>query len=284
MNLTPAEIQEMYAVFQRTARYEDRIRLYDQYFNILPFTLPAFDINLSNFFSDKNLARFDAILRQERTLSVTLKKVFQFDKEQFTFNIKPVSANYLALNIYLINRFLQTREPLFAGIKKGDDHLSTEKLLSAAREMIAALEKQTTLDTRKNTIAQYARVFFKGLTDFNTLKALSTSGRRKKIIELYMYAMGFLYGEYISTLQFHQGKEAKGNGSAGAEEKLRLLQEFGFIEAIRNRFPFLNKQDLDRKITDIIYRVTGEKIAAYNPGKTTPEEIRISIHDLKISL
>lgn len=262
MIYTQGEIREMFAIFQGTGRYEDRIKMYDQYFNILPFTLPAFDINLFNFFSDKNLDQFEAILHQERRLNISLNRSFEYEQEEFSFNIKPMNSNYLPLNTYLVQRFLQIRAYVFSQIQMGKDQPSADQLLATAKEMIGGLERQLTLNLRKNAITQYARVFFKGLTDFNTSKTLSTTTKRKKIIELYMYAMGFLYGEYISVLQFHQTKPEVETLPVGIEEKLLLLQEFGFIEAIKNRFPFLNKRDMDRKIADILYRVTGEKITS----------------------
>ncbi|NIG52519.1 hypothetical protein [Chitinophaga sp. Cy-1792] len=262
MTYTQAEIQELFIKFNRLSRYEDRIRLYDQHFNILPFTLPAFETNLYNFFSDKNLEQFDAILCQERRSSIDLKKSFLFDKEQYTFSIKPLNSNYSTINTYFIERFLHTREYLFAHHQE-DENNDAEQLLLAAKEMVAVLENKITHDLRRNALTQYATVFFRGLSDFNTWKVPTVTTRRKKIIELYMYAVGFLYGEYMHALQYYQSKKDADNLPVGIEEKLLLLQEFGFIDAIRNRFPFLNKADLDRKIAEIIYRITGEKISSF---------------------
>ncbi|MFB6455882.1 hypothetical protein ACE38W_11480 [Chitinophaga sp. Hz27] len=262
MTYTQAEIQELFIKFSRLGRYEDRLKLYDQYFNILPFTLPPFDTNLYNFFSDKNLEQFDAILYQERRCSIELKKYFQFEKEQYTFNIKPVNSNYFAINTYFIERFLHTKEYIFSQLQQ-DEVYSADQLLFIARDMVAVLEKKINRDLRRNALTQYATVFLKGLSDFNTWKVPSATARRKKIIELYMYAIGFLYGEYMHALQYYQVKTEIENVPVGIEEKLMLLQEFGFIDAIRNRFPFLNKADLDSKIAEIIHRITGEKISSF---------------------
>lgn len=266
MAYTQAEIQELSIMFNGFTRYEDKLKFYDQQFNILPFTLPAFETNLFNFFSEENLRRFEAILREERNSGIATHRCFFFDKEQYIFSVRPVNSNYLVFNNYLINRFLQTGAYIKATIKQEADLIQESRsplaiMLASAKEMVNLLERRVAMDPRRNALTQFATVFFKGLSDFRAWKAPAISSKRKKIIELYLYTLGFVYGEYMHALQFHHASQYANETPVDIQGKILLLKEFGFIDAIRSRYPFLNKTDLDRKIEDIIYLITGERMS-----------------------
>ncbi|NLR59737.1 hypothetical protein HGH93_16625 [Chitinophaga polysaccharea] len=263
MNYTQPEINELFLKFYSVDKYEERLKFYDNHFNILPFTLPDFETNLFTFFSEDYLQQFENLLRIERKNSESLQKTFFFEREHYTFSIKPGPAHYATFNNYIISRFLQADTQLKQKIQQelaliGESKTPVKTMLASVNEMLVILKRKVSCDNRRRLNTQFALVFLKGLTDFSAHGMPVIAPKRKKIIELYLYAQGIMYGEYIQLLK----KNVPGQEEANIPfDKISLLKELGVIEAIRRKYPFLNKADMDKKIEEIIYLVTGERMA-----------------------
>lgn len=262
MNYTQPEINELFLKFYSIDKYEDRLKFYDDHFNILPFTLPDFETNLFTFFSEDHLQQFENLLRIERKNSESLQKTFFFEKEHYSFSIKPGPAHYATFNNYIISRFLQADVQLKQKIQQelaliGESKTPVNTILASVNEMLVMLKRKVSCDNRRRLNTQFALVFLKGLTDFSAHGMPVIAPKRKKIIELYLYAQGIMYGEYIQLLKKNVPRQEE---TSIPLDKISLLKELGVIEAIRRKYPFLNKADMDKKIEEIIYLVTGERM------------------------
>ncbi len=271
MDYTHTEINELFLQFHSIHRYEERLKLYDTHFNILPFTLPEFETNLYTFFSTNHLSQFENLLRMERRSNEMLQKTFVFGIDFYTFNIKPTTAHCITFNNYIISRFLQAGTQLKQRIQ-GELDLIRESaspvkmMLATVNDMLAMLKSKAASDNRRCLSTQFTLVFLKGLTDYSANGMPVISPKKKKIIELYLYTQGVIYGEYIQLLKKHalfqvtQESDMPRLCTLDPEKKISLLKELGLIEAIRKKYPFLNKSDLDKKIEEIIFFVTGERM------------------------
>lgn len=127
------------------------------------------------------------------------------------------------------------------------------------------LKRKVAADNRRLVNTQFTLVFSNGLTDFNSNGMPVISPKRKKIIELYLYTQGIIYGEYIqllkkNILQIDNTADIPPLQTLDTAKKISLLKELGIIEAIKKKYPFLSKADLDKKTAEIIYLFTGERI------------------------
>lgn len=269
MNYTQAEINALFLQFHSIPKYQDKLKFYDNHFNILPFTLPDFETNLFAFFSEEHLQQFESLLQLERRSNGAMTKIFIFGTDKYTFSIKPLNSNYSTFNNYIICRFLQAGAQLKPKIQQElalirESNAPIRTLLASANEMLAILKKKIASDNRRKFTTQFTLVFLKGFTDYMSSSLPAISSKRKKIIELYLYSQGFMYGEYVQFLNkstFPQITGKEHTDALNLEKKISLLKELGFIEAIKKKYPFLNKTDLDKKIEETIYLITGERMA-----------------------
>ncbi|RAJ87266.1 hypothetical protein CLV59_10115 [Chitinophaga dinghuensis] len=271
MDYTHTEINELFLQFHSIHRYEERLKFYDTHFNILPFTLPDFETDLFTFFSANHLLQFENLLRIERKSSELLQKTFVFGKDIYNFNIKPATAHCITFNNYIISRFLQAGTQLKQRMQGELDLIKeisspVKTMLTTVNDMLAMLKSKAASDNRRCLSTQFTLVFLKGLTDYSSNGMPVISHKKKKIIELYLYTQGIIYGEYIQLLKKHvlfqmtQESDMPRLCALDPEKKISLLKELGLIEAIRKKYPFLNKTDLDKKIEEIIFLVTGERM------------------------
>jgi len=98
-------------------------------------------------------------------------------------------------------------------------------------------------------------VFIKGYDDFVAGRRRPVHEKRKKFLELYLYAYGFLYAQYMQALDAAES----GYPQPDLEKKIALLRELGVMEAIQKKYFTLNREELYVKTAEIVGFITGEQ-------------------------
>ncbi|HEY0273678.1 MAG TPA: hypothetical protein VGC22_10875 [Chitinophaga sp.] len=266
MNYTTAKIKKYYLQFHSLVKYEDKVKFFDENFSIVPFQFPAFKVDLYAFFSDEHFYRLHEILHYERTEN-TLIRNFPIGNELYSFGIRPFHNNAIILNKYILSKFLGTREQLNQQVT---EMIATQEAagvtpalqLEKANDALMVLQARFRQEYKLNFKSQFITVFVKGMIDAGEEEQPQLFSRKKKMIELYLYAMGFLFGRYQRELKRILNEGAQSYAAAkmpeGVEKKVVLLQELGFIEAVNRKYSFLNKTERNKKIAEVLSLVTGD--------------------------
>lgn len=266
MNYTTARIKKYYLQFHALVKYEDKVRFFDEHFSIVPFQFPDFKTDLYAFFSDENLYRLHEILHYERTEN-TLIRNFPIGNELFSFSIRPFHNNGLVLNKYIISKFLGSPEYLRTTLldaiaAQQQAGVAPALQLEKAADALSVLQARFRLEYKLNFKNQFLTVFVKGMVDASEEEQPHLFSRKKKMIELYLYAMGFAFGRYQEELKaiLNEASETKPVTPmpAGIEKKVVLLQELGCIEAISSKYSFLSKTERHKKIAEVLSLITGD--------------------------
>lgn len=266
MNYTIARIKKYYLQFHALVKYEDKVRFFDEHFSIVPFQFPGFKTDLFAFFSDDNLYRLHEILHYERSEN-TLLRNFPIGNELFSFSIRPFHNNGLVLNKYIISKFLGGTEclhtTLLDAIAMQEQAGITPALqLEKATDALGVLQARFRQEYKLNFKNQFLTVFVKGMVDASGEEQPHLFSRKKKMIELYLYAMGFTFGRYLEELKaiINEASATKPAAPmpANVEKKVVLLREMGCIEAISSKYSFLSKTERHKKIAEVLSLITGD--------------------------
>lgn len=266
MNYTIARIKKYYLQFHALVKYEDKVRFFDEHFSIVPFQFPDFKTDLFAFFSDENLYRLHEILHYERTEN-TLLRNFPIGNELFSFSIRPFHNNGLVLNKYILSKFMGSTESmhtmLLDAIAAQEQAGITPALqLEKAADALGVLQARFKQEYKLNFKNQFLTVFVKGMVDATGEEQPHLFSRKKKMIELYLYAMGFTFGRYQELLKTLINEAAATKlvapMPADVQKKVVLLREMGCIEAINSKYSFLSKTERQKKIAEVLSLITGE--------------------------
>jgi hypothetical protein len=241
-----AKLRKLHAEFLSLNSYEDKLRFFDQHFTIIPIDFPIFQTNLRSFFSDENCYRLYEILNFERN-SKPLVRDFFVDDEHYAFSIRPIQSQVLVYNKYISAKFQKT--------EAASDNIS----LKEANEMLADLEAKTRQNRGLGFKAQFMTLFLKGVHDAAAEEQSVMVYRKKKIIELYLYTMGLLYGRFMQQLKSAPLYDnLRDPVPFEAERKVLLLEELGCIDAIRRKYAFLSEPEMNKKIAETLSLITGD--------------------------
>lgn len=255
------QIRNLYLEFSSIRRYADKLIFYDMHFDIIPFTFPPFQTDLYAFFSDKSIDALTNILHQERKSSYAWEQVFSFENESYTFCIKPWNDNHLLLKQFILNKIIsggpQPEEIINKRIKYSDHRGKVcAEMLEISRQMIKYLKYKTEHEFERNFKMQFITVFLKGVADCQNDIDQMAINKKRKFIELYLYAQGILYGRYLNLLEkFSQLAQRHDE----FPQKLQLLNELGIVDAIKRKYLSLSKIELDKKVEELLLYITGER-------------------------
>jgi hypothetical protein len=255
------QIRTLYTEFRNQKKYISKLSFFDRVFGIIPFPFPEFDPSLGYFFQEEKTRELTEIYKKERNNPGLTEKKFSFG-ETFTFNIKPANSNSSSYSGFILSRFL-SRAPNFEVWieQKRLAGNTVEFLLDQANGIVNKIECRLQYEYDKSFKLQCMSVFYRGFFDAFTKEA-SHPGKKRKFIELYLYAQGIIYAHYIRTLKsvLHKPRAAEPAESKTLDfsGKIALLTELGVIDYLRKKFARMDPFSFENKIAEIIRLITGE--------------------------
>jgi len=208
MAFTHTHIKQIFAEFRSLQKYRDKLSFYDTHFPIIPHHFPDFNNDLYSLFSEKNMNTLIKLLNEERKAPFKTIQKFTFDNTDYTFTLKPPYSNYSQFNDYILAQFITA--PFSSAkrqIEQKANKLTVSELIDTAHEMA----RLYSINHKNYNIlpTQIIQVFCKGLSD-SSRRQKPVFTRKKKLIELYLYAQGMLFAQYRETLNSRSE-----NGSSG---------------------------------------------------------------------
>lgn len=253
----------------------DKLAFFDRWFGIIPFNFPDFDPDLPYFFESEKTEELADIFKKERNNpGLTIRK-FQYD-ETFTFNIKPANSNSSAYSHFILSCFL-LRKPLFEEwIKQHTASGKTiENLLDKANGTVNSIERQLQNEYDKSFKLQCISVFYRGFYDAFT-RHLEGPGKKRKFIELYLYAQGMIYADFINSMKkvmrksdFSERLETQ--TPLDLTGKMNLLRELGILDFLMEKYINPSTGFTDIQLAETITKITGE----------SPEQKDLILHLIK---
>ncbi len=243
-------------------KYADKLIFFDQLFGIIPFPFPGFDPELTFLFQKEKTEELVCIYKKERNNRSLTEKKFSY-AEDYIFNIRPANSNSAVYSNYILSSFL-LRAPAFTDWinQKKTAEKPVEYLLDRGNGFINDIECRLQNKQDKGFNLQCMAVFYKGFYDAFSNQVYGP-GKKRKFIELYLYAQGIIYSNYISSL-----KTALQYASHTADEQipqhldlsgqLNLLQELGIVDFLKSRYAGLDAQSFENKLAEILCLITGE--------------------------
>jgi hypothetical protein len=256
------QIRGLYAEFKSLKKYADKLALFDRLFGIIPLPFPDFDPQLRYFFRKENTQELEILFRKERNNPSLAEKRFDFG-ESFVFNIKPANSNSALYSSFILTRFL-SRRPVFEDLirRQKSDGKTIELLLDEANGLINRIEFSLQNEYDKSFRLQCMSVFYKGFFEAFTNR-VNLPGKKRKFIELYLYAQGIIYANYLSSLKTALTLSYNTAGShkrpqLDLQGKLALMEDLEIIDLIKKKFAGMDPVSLENKMAEIICLITGE--------------------------
>lgn len=256
------QIRSLHAEFKNQKKYIDKLAFFDRMFGIIPFSFPDFDPELRYFFQKENIDQLEALFRKERNNPTLVERKF-FYGESFSFSIKPANSNNSVYSNYILNCFLAGKPRFEDWIReKIQGEKSLEIVLDEANRKVNNIEYALQNDYDKSFRLQCMSVFFKGFFEAFTNR-VNLPGKKRKFIELYLYAQGIIYADYIGTLKSALAASRNPSSiqkpkSLDLQGKLELLKELGVIELIQKKFAGQYPVLYENKVIETICLITGE--------------------------
>lgn len=252
MNLAMAShLQEQ---FQALSSYQEKVHFFDRHWRLLPFDPPPFDPNLSWLFDPKpSFNLLDLFLLEIDRRKNFYTKTWVVENQTFTFSINPFSKNQrIALNQAILNKFLN----LFATWER--QAVKQAVLLSMWEQHFE--QANTTLNRIRGMAAEksehhamqikFLQVFLKGYADKTVHEHVLN--RRKRFVELFLYAQGLLYAQYMELLQKKIAalKSHQRSTPLLLDQKLKVMEKLGFFNFLKTilRNEKRNKNQLIKEI------------------------------------
>jgi hypothetical protein len=258
------QIRSLHAEFKNQKKYADKLAFFDHLFGIIPLPFPDFDPQLRYFFQKENTVELETLYRKERNNPSLAEKKFIFE-ETFVFNIKPANSNSAVYSSYILNSFLSRRPGFEEWIQqKKSAEKPIEFFLDEANGAINRIEYCLQNEYDKSFRLQCMSVFYKGFYESFTNR-VNLPGKKRKFIELYLYAQGIIYSNYISSLKAALVEsripfDLQKPMHLDLPGKLALLNELEIIDLIRKKFAGLDLVSFENKLAEMICLITGENM------------------------
>jgi hypothetical protein len=255
------QIRNLHTEFKSLKKYVEKLAFFDRWFGIIPFSFPDFDPQLKFFFQNEKTEELVDIFKKERNNPGLTEKKF-FYGENFTFNIKPANSNSSAYSHFILSCFL-SRKPVFEEwIRQHKSaEMTVEILLDEANGMVNRIENHLQNEYDKSFKLQCMSVFFRGYFDAFT-RRLNGPGKKRKFIELYLYAQGMIYADYVSSLKTELRKtgnpvDSQRPASLDLAGKLALLNKLGILDFLKKKYMGLESEN---ELVETISLITGESL------------------------
>lgn len=224
MGLTSERIVVLYKKYSALKKYTDKLSFYDRHFSLIPYSFFPFDQNLEFLNLPKKIDFLIFNFKMESNAALQFKKAFVVDKKTYSFDVTPINSYPLIFNNFIINKFVTADKQFLAAVKKikknGNlDGKAVSVLLRESNEMLQFIREYLNNKKERSFRIQFMSVFYQGYSD-QLSKKPKTFRFRKKIIELFLYSQGILYGMYCQILK---------EQNIPAEEQIVSLTDFGKV-------------------------------------------------------
>jgi len=259
---TENQIRSLYSEFKSLKKYVEKLAFFERCFGIIPFDFPDFDPQLRFFFEREKTQELVDIFKKERNNPGLTVKKFHYE-EIFTFNIKPANSNSSVYSHFILSCFLARKPTFEEWIKQNISADKTvEGLLDEANGVVNTIEMCLQNEYDKSFKLQCMSVFYRGFYDAFTRHS-SGPGKKRKFIELYLYAQGIIYADFIGSLKAvmrksGQPEDLETQAPLDLAGKMSLLHELGILDFLTNRYsgPGSGLSFNDLAVT--ISQITGE--------------------------
>lgn len=264
------EIREYHLRFSAIGKYRDRVALYDHVFGLFPYQFPPFDPELEMLFKLERTSVIDELLEKERRNTFVPEQKFVYGEDNFVFNVSPSNSNAVIFNDFIVSKFINSDtnfNHIITGLRRNDkfDTQAAFKLHNRAMRNIHLIEEQIYGKKETSWRNQFMTVFYHGYFDCRH-KTFKKFPRRKKLIELYLYSQGILYGNYIDELVelSSRGTETPHvpDHILELDERLVLFNELGILDLLKRKYKKLGRAAAEKKITEILCLMLGESRSA----------------------
>ena len=256
------QLRTLYAEFKGSKKYVDKLIFFDRLFGIIPFSFPDFDPQLRFFFQKEKTDELANIFKKERNNPGLTEKKFSFG-ENIVFSIKPANSNSAAYSKYILSSFL-SRTPVFEEWirRKKNFEKPVEQILNEANGIVNHIEFCLQNEHDKSFRLQCMSVFYKGFYDAFSNR-VNLPDKKRKFIELYLYAQGIIYANYISSLKTAlqislNPPDLQRPSNLDLPGKLELLHELGIIDFLKTRYAGMDSLSFENKVAEILCLITGE--------------------------
>lgn len=255
-------IRALHSEFRSHKKYAGKLAFFERVFGIIPFSFPPFDPQVRYLFQKEKTELLVDIFKKERNNPGLTEKKFCFG-ETFVFNIRPANSNSSTYSNYILSVFL-SRSPSFEewirNNKSADKTI--EFYLDEANGIINQIEYLLQNEYDKSFMLQCMSVFYKGLYDAFRQR-INLPDKKRKFIELYLYAQGIIYANYIRQLKTNLQESRSPVDSSeplhlDLPGRLDLLNELGVIHFLKNKYTGLDAASLENKVAEILCLITGE--------------------------
>lgn len=254
------EVRNLYTEFRDLKKYTQKLSFFDRLFGIIPFSFPEFDPQLSYFFQKEKTQELAEIFKRERNNPGLTEKKFYFD-ETYTFTIRPTNSNSALYSNYILSSFL-ARPPILSEwiSQKTSVDKPVAFFLEEANGILNHIEYLLQYEHEKSFKLQCMSVFFRGYFDGFCNRVVGP-GKKRKFTELYLYAQGIIYANYIRSLKSALQKsrmpvDLQGSMSLDLGGKLALLNELGLIDFLKARYAGLAPSSFENKLTEMLCLLT----------------------------
>ena len=266
---TEEQIRSLHAEFISIKKYRERILFFDEHFGLINYSFPEFDPELNKLLKQEGINDLLALFERERRNSFAPEKQFIFDGVRWVFSVVPLNSYPEILIDYIISRFLGSDAAFHKTIKKikhyaaSDQHILQRWNTEASENMRFIAGK---LDSKIETSLrnQFMTVFYHGYLDFinNSFKKFA---RRKKLIELYLYSQGILYGKYMEALKYYivpgeleYANEQWSTPALDPISRIKLFRELGILDLLLKKYKKSEKKETERKVAQVLCLILGE--------------------------
>lgn len=263
-------VDSLFKDFKSLRSYKEKLKFFDNHFDLLFFNFPSFDAQLSFLFDADKLNLLFDIFEKERKKNVSLIKKISYNDSEYVFNVYPNNLSGQHLNEYIITKFVYKDANYNELVLRIDsiarsDKKIVENSIREAEDILEAIKQIIKTNKDSTFRSQFFSVFYSGFIDCNN-KQIKKYPTKKKIIELYLYSMGILFAKYREALSEHINlkittvEKALCNSIelSHLKAKVLLLNELGVTQFLRDKFKASGKIDIENKIAEVFCVVMGE--------------------------
>ena len=265
------QVRVLHTQFVSMKRYLDRLAFFDRHFGIIPFSFPPFDPELPYFFEADKTAALVEFMKKERNNPELSERSFRFG-DSYRFSIKPINSNNPLYSTYILCKFL-------VAAPGADEYLDKpllrqdSKMLDDGNRIINFIEYKLQNEYDKSPKIHFMTVFYRGFSDA-FLQKVRLPDKKRKFIELYLYAQGILYAKYLAILKSRvipRRKTGRIPAAPGFSNGVGLLNELGAIDLLQRKYSVTPTPESSSAFADIILQISLAMHGPEEKNRVAPE-------------
>lgn len=245
--------------------YQDKVRLFDEMFRLVPFDFPKTDLECSWFTNEVRYNQLAAYLNSENSNKNIYAAIAAREGKDLVFDIRPVSkAHRVFFNQFVVTKFLAAKNDLAKQLSQEvKNATSPTHFLEAKQTQLLAVADWAKAVLREQKFSlrhQFLRIFFNGYLAYQNVNDDWVKVRRR-FVELFLHSQGLLLAAHLdevrSKMQLY--KTESGKEPMSLSQKIYLLQELGVIELLRQKFGKRNNPSGKDPLPELIGLICSDK-------------------------